>query len=87
MIQHQLCPFQKYRNIFGEPGKGAHSFRVLDVAIVDYVSTILLAFFLTYVTQIPVELTTIFSFILGIICHILFGVPTNTSQYLDMDCV
>jgi len=72
-----LHPFQKYKNIFGEPGKGAHRFRFMDVAI-----TIVLAFFLSFLTGIPAELTTIFSFLLGIICHILFGVSTNTTRYL-----
>ena len=77
-----IHPFQKYKNIFGEPGKGAHRFRFMDVAIVDYTLTIVLAFFLSFLTGIPAELTTIFSFLLGIICHILFGVSTNTTRYL-----
>lgn len=43
-----LC---EYKNIFGEPGKGAHSIRVLDFAIVDTLATILLAYFLIVYTK------------------------------------
>lgn len=80
------CPFSQYSDIFGKPNTGVHKIRFMNVAVVDYILTIILAFFLTYVTHIPVELTTIFSFIIGIISHILFGVKTNTTKFLHMDC-
>ena len=35
------CPFIKYRNILGEPGKGVHRFRFLNSAVVDYILTLL----------------------------------------------
>ena len=38
-----LC---KYKNIFGEPNTGAHSYRVYDVAIVDVIFTIIGAYIL-----------------------------------------
>ena len=37
------CPLSKYKNLFGEPGKGIHRFRFLNSAVVDYVLTIILA--------------------------------------------
>lgn len=80
------CPFKKYSNIFGVPNTGVHSYRFLGTAVVDYVFTILLAFLLTWITDIPLVLTTIFSFIIGIIFHILFGVNTNTLKYLGINC-
>jgi hypothetical protein len=43
-----LCQF---KNIFGEPGKGAHSIRVLDFAIVDIIGTILMAHLLIVYTM------------------------------------
>jgi hypothetical protein len=81
-----LCPFREYKDLFGVPRKGAHSIRFLDVALVDYFLTICLAFVLTYLTSIPIELTTIFSFLFGIVCHILFGVSTYTTRYLGITC-
>ena len=35
-----LCPFVKYKDIFGQAGKGVHSIRFINVAIVDYILTI-----------------------------------------------
>lgn len=81
-----FCPFSKYSNIFGKPNTGVHSIQFMNVAIIDYIMTIILAFFISYITHVPAELTTIFCFIAGIICHILFGVKTNTTKFLNMDC-
>lgn len=76
------CIFSKYRHILGKENEGVHSYKFMDVSMIDYAMTIALAFFITYITKIPVELTTIFSFLLGIISHILFGVQSNTTKYL-----
>lgn len=81
------CPFKKYSQIFGIPNEGAHSYRFLDTAVVDYILTILLAFFLSYMTKLPLVITTILSFLLGIILHILFGVETNTLKYFGIKCL
>ena len=81
-----LCPFQKYKHILGIPGKGPHKYRFLNCAMVDYILTICLAILLTVISNVPLVLTTIFSFIIGIILHILFGVPTNTTNYLGIKC-
>jgi hypothetical protein len=80
------CPFKKFSNIFGESGKGVHSFKILNTAIVDYLLTILLAFLLAWITNIPVVIMTIIVFIIGIILHILFGVNTNTIKWLRLNC-
>jgi hypothetical protein len=80
------CPFSKYSNIFGKENTGVHSIRFMNVAIIDYIMTIILAFFISYITRVPAELTTIFCFLAGIICHILFGVKTNTTKFLNLAC-
>ena len=36
------CPFAKYSKLFGEPGKGIHSFRVFDIAVFDVLYSLLL---------------------------------------------
>jgi len=42
-----LC---KYKNILGDPGKGVHSFRIFNIAIVDVLLTILAAYILSFLT-------------------------------------
>jgi hypothetical protein len=81
-----FCPFNKFNKIFGTPGKGAHSFRLLHSALVDYVLTLVGAILIAYLTNIPVVLTTISLFIIGIIIHILFGIPTEAVKYLGLAC-
>lgn len=75
-------PLKKYKDIFGKPGEGIHKYRFLGTAISDYLLTILAAVIITYFTKIPLVLTTIFAFVLGILFHIIFGVETNTTRYL-----
>ena len=81
-----LCPFKEYKNIFGIQKKGAHSYRFLNTAIVDYISAILLACIITYLTKVPLVLTTIIVLIIGIILHTLFDVRTNVVNYLSLEC-
>ena len=41
-----LC---KYSNIFGNPGKGLHKYRIFNIAIVDVVLSVLLAILIYYI--------------------------------------
>jgi len=36
-----------YKDIFGKPREGAHSYRILDIAVVDFLLTIVLAYITT----------------------------------------
>jgi|SaaInlStandDraft_6_1057023.scaffolds.fasta_scaffold63919_3 hypothetical protein len=72
----------EYKYIFGVPKTGLHSYRLLDVAIIDYLMTIIASFMVSYITKIPVVLSTIGMFIMGILLHLLFGLDTNTIKYL-----
>ena len=82
-----ICPFNEYKNVLGVATKGVHKYRFLnDTAILDYFLAILFAMFVTWVTKIPLVLTTVFVLILGIIVHYLFGIPTNTLKYLGITC-
>jgi hypothetical protein len=81
-----LCPFKSFSGIFGEPGKGFHKMRLLDVALGDYIGTIFLAILLSYLTSIPLVLATIFIYTLSVILHMLFGVPTSAVKYLGLAC-
>lgn len=81
-----ICPFSKYKSVFGFPSQGIHKYRFLDTAIVDYILTIIASCITTYFSKIPLVLTTIIWFILGIVFHILFGIETNTLKYLGITC-
>ena len=81
-----LCPFIKHKNILGIPNTGIHKYKILNCSIIDYILTLILAFSISYFSSIPLVLTTIISFILGIILHMLFGVKTDTIKYLGLIC-
>ena len=80
------CPLtinlSKYKNIFGEPGKGLHQYRFKGTAVIDYLLTIVGAFIVTYFTDIPLVITTIGLLILGILFHSLFGIRSQALKYL-----
>ena len=80
------CSLKKFSDIFGKPRTGIHSYRFLDTAIVDYIVTILFAIIFTKITKVPLVLSTIIMFILGIILHSIFGVQTTTLSYLGISC-
>jgi len=74
-----LC---KYKNIFGKPNEGIHSYRIFNLAIVDILATIFASFLISYFCKISFFYTCIFLFILGIILHRLFCVRTTIDKIL-----
>jgi len=36
-----MCIFAKYKDIFGKPGTGAHSYRILNIAVVVVFLTVI----------------------------------------------
>lgn len=74
-----LC---KYKNMFGEPKTGAHSYRFFNIAVVDVVLTILAAYFLSWMTKISFFRCAVVLFILGIIAHRAFCVRTTVDKLL-----
>ena len=79
-----ICPLSKYKDIFGKPRTGIHKYRFFDVAIIDVIGTIIMACIITYITEIPLLMTTGFLLKLGLFLHIIFGVKTNTIKYLGI---
>ena len=75
----KLC---KYKNILGVPGQGPHSYRIFNIAIVDVILTIILAFIISYIFKISFVKTSIILFILGILLHRLFCVRTTIDKLL-----
>ena len=78
----EFHPFIKYKDALGVPGEGIHKYRFLNTAIADYGLAILLACFITYITKIPLVLSTILVLIIGIVLHMLFGVETNAIDFI-----
>jgi hypothetical protein len=74
-----LC---KYKNIFGKPNEGVHSYRIFNLAIVDILATLIAAFLISYFFKISFFYTSIFLFILGILFHKLFCVKTTIDKIL-----
>ena len=74
-----LC---KYKNYLGIPNQGIHSYRVLDIAIIDVFATIIIGILLSYFFKISYLYSIIFLFLLGIILHRLFCVRTTLDKLL-----
>lgn len=74
-----LC---KYKNILGVPGQGPHSYRIFNIAIVDVLLTLILAYIISYIYKISFMKTSITLFILGILLHRVFCVRTTIDKLL-----
>lgn len=74
-----LC---KYKSVFGEPGKGPHSYRIFNVAIVDVLFTVLFAWIISIVSNSSFTYTLIILFLLGIIMHRMFCVRTTIDKLI-----
>ena len=74
-----LC---KFKDIFGKPNTGLHSIRVFNIAIVDVLLTVLLAYLITTVFHTRFNVTLATLFIGGIILHRTFCVKTAIYKFL-----
>lgn len=78
-LMKMLC---KYKYYFGRPGKGIHSYRLFNLAIVDVLETIGMAMLLSYFTQLHLGYCLIILFLSGIILHRLFCVRSTIDKLL-----
>ena len=76
--------FCQYRDIFGKVGEGVHSYRIFDVAIIDTLATILVAFIVWwfFAKKTNFFLILFAFFIFGILAHYLFCVKTTVGKML-----
>ena len=79
-----LC---KYKNLFGKLGTGIHSYRIFNIAILDFVVTIVVAyliylFLLAISLPVPYFVVLIIFFLFGIFIHRLFCVRTTIDKWL-----
>jgi hypothetical protein len=77
-----MTKFCHYKNLFGAPGTGAHSYRFAGVAIVDVILTILAAFAISWISKWPFWYVLLGLFLLGIFLHWLFCVQTTVGKFI-----
>ena len=69
--------------MFGEPNTGLHKYRLFNIALVDLVSTIALAYVIhLYNPEYMFLHILVILFILGIVLHRLFCVRTTIDKLL-----
>jgi hypothetical protein len=74
-----LC---KYKDLFGKLGTGIHSYRIFNIAYLDILVTIVVAYGLSKLFRTPFLYTLIAFLILGIIIHRLLCVRTTVDKLL-----
>ena len=72
----------KYKDIFGEPGKGPHKYRFMNIAIIDVAFTIIATYIIYRFTLWNFWITLVGAFVLGIFFHRLFCVRTTVDKLL-----
>ena len=77
-----LC---KYKNLFGIPKQGIHSWRIFDIAMADVLQTLLGAVVISYFFKLPLFYCIIGLFLLGIILHRMFCVKTTVDRWIFGD--
>lgn len=75
--------FCKYSDIFGKPNTGSHKYRLFDVAIVDLVLTIIVAYLLSLSLSYSFGLIFAWLMVLSIVFHKLFCVETTVVKLLN----
>ena len=66
-IQTMAC---KYKNLFGPLKTGIHSYRIYDIAVLDILVTMIVAYIISYFSKYPYLYTLVIFFIVGTICFI-----------------
>jgi hypothetical protein len=72
-----LC---KYKDIFGKVGEGPHSIRLFNIAIVDVIGTLVLAYFLNNYLKKNFTLIFLLLMIFSIFIHRLFCAKTTLTK-------
>lgn len=74
-----LC---KYKHIFGQENTGIHSIKLFNIAIVDFIFTVLGAVLIAWYFKWNVLIVFAILMILGIIAHRLFCVNTTINKMI-----
>jgi hypothetical protein len=71
-----------YKDIFGAPNQGTHSYRIFNIAIVDLVFTIFGGYLISLFFKINFIEITLVLLLLGIIFHRIFCVKTTINNLI-----
>ena len=69
-----------YRYIFGKEKEGIHSYRFMDIAIMDVLLTFIGAIIIGYYFKLNIILVFIILIILGTLIHYIFCVETTITK-------
>jgi hypothetical protein len=72
-----LC---QYKDIFGLPKKGVHSSRLFDLAVVDTLATLILAYVISRWSKWNTKKMFVFLMILSVFIHKIFCVETTLTN-------
>lgn len=72
----------KYKDIFGKPKQGIHSYRIFGMAFVDLFLTFVLAYLIYIYTKYSYLSIFLFLIILSIIIHKLMCVDTTLTKLI-----
>ena len=70
-----------YKDIFGRPREGGHSYRLFDIAVVDVAATIVVAFIIARIFGVAFWKSLVALFLIGIISHRAFCVRTTVDKF------
>ena len=70
----------KYRDALGQPGKGVHSFRLANIAVVDVLLTVALAYTLSRKFRVAVWKMFLVLLALSLVLHRLLCVETTLTK-------
>ena len=70
------------KKVNGEPGEGIHKYRVLNIAILDVIGTILMSYLFSKLFKVSFPLILLVAFLTGIAMHRIFDVRTTIDKLL-----
>lgn len=82
--------FCQYKDIFGVPNTGLHSLRIFStptfngIAFVDFLSTLLVAWLISYFSGFNIFVVLLVLLLLGIFTHYLFCVDTSLNTLIGL---
>ncbi len=76
--------FCSYKNIFGEPNKGIHQYRIFGMAFFDIVGLILLSIIFSKYFNVNFIYTLLVMILITILIHWLFCVPTAANVAIGL---
>ena len=76
---NSVCP---YKNAFGKLKTGIHSYRIMDVAVLDFLVTAIAAYLITLASGVKFVYSFVGLFLAGILIHRLFCVRTTLDKLI-----